>query len=246
MPELDRIATKVFAGKVVRKDLVRKVKVGANVPVFVLEYLLGKYCATDDLSAIEAGLRVVNTTISSNLVRPDQANKAQSDVKSKGKHTLIDKIKVRYLSENDKHWAELVNFGHKFIHVPEHFIREYDRLLMGGIWAQIDIRHQYDEDARGKRSPFWIDSLKPIQIATFDLAEFQNLLPCHGVRNKGSSLIGEVREFLGHGTVGVEVVIQIGAGKWRNRMEIRDIRIKVQSKCYSLKALSESLTRDTE
>lgn len=173
MPDLDRKATSVFAGKVVRKDLVRKVKVGANVPVFVLEYLLGKYCATDDASAIEAGLRVVNTTISSNFVRPDEANKAQSMVKDKGKHTLIDKVKVRYLSDDDKHWAELVNFGHKFIHVPEHFIREYDRLLMGGVWAQVDIRHQYDEEAKGKRSPFWIDGLKPIQIATFDLTEFR-------------------------------------------------------------------------
>jgi ATP-dependent Lon protease len=173
MPELDRKATRVFAGKVVRKDLVRKVKVGANVPVFVLEYLLGKYCATDDAAAIEAGLRVVNTMISTNFVRPDEANKAQSMVKDKGKHTLIDKVKVRYLSDDDKHWAELVNFGHKFVHVPEHFLREYDRLLMGGIWAQVDIRHHYDEDAKGKRSPFWIDSLKPIQIATFDLAEFR-------------------------------------------------------------------------
>jgi ATP-dependent Lon protease len=174
MPELDRKVTKVFAGKVVRKDLVRKVKVGANVPVFVLEYLLGKYCATDDATAIDAGLRVVNTTISSNFVRPDEANKAQSMVKDKGKHTLIDKVKVRYLSDDDKHWAELVNFGHKFVHIPEHFLREYDRLLMGGIWAQIDIRHQYDEDAKGKRSPFWIDSLKPIQIATFDFEDFRS------------------------------------------------------------------------
>lgn len=172
MPELDRKAINVFAGKVVRKDLVRKVKVGANIPIFVLEYLIGKYCATDDPTAIEAGLRVVNTTISSNFVRPDEANKAQSMVKDKGRHTLIDKVKVRYLSDDDKHWAELVNFGHKFVHVPEHFLREYDRLLMGGIWAQIDLRHQYNEDARGKRSPFWIESLKPIQIASFDLTEF--------------------------------------------------------------------------
>jgi len=172
MPELDRKATSVFAGKVVRKDLVRKVKVGANVPVFVLEYLLGKYCATDDEAAIEAGLRVVNSTIASNFVRPDEANRVQSMVKDKGKHTLIDKVKVRYLSDDDKHWAELVNFGHKFVHVPEHFLREYERLLMGGIWAQVEIRHQYDEEAKGKRSPFWIDSLKPIQIATFDLGEY--------------------------------------------------------------------------
>lgn len=173
MPELDRKAASVFAGKVVRKDLVRKVKVGANVPVFVLEYLLGKYCATDDPLAIDAGLKVVNSTLSSNFVRPDEANKAQSMLKDKGKLTLIDKVQVRYLSDDDKHWAELKNFGHKFVHVPEHFLRNYDRLLMGGIWAQIDLRHQYDEDQKGKRSPFWIDSLKPIQLATFDLDEYR-------------------------------------------------------------------------
>lgn len=174
MPELDQKVTSVFAGKVVRKDLVRKVKVGANVPVFVLEYLLGKYCATEDPVAIDAGLRVVNTTISANFVRPDEANKAQSIVKDKGTHTFIDKVKVRYLSDDDKHWAELVNFGHKYVHVPEHYLRKYDRLLMGGIWTQVDIRHQYDEDVRGKRSPFWIDDLKPIQVASFDLEEY-----CH-------------------------------------------------------------------
>jgi len=167
MPELDRKAASVFAGKVVRKDLVRKVKVGANVPVFVLEYLLGKYCATD------AGLKVVNNTLSSNFVRPDEANKAQSMVKEKGKHTFIDKVQVRYVSEDDKYWAELKNFGHKYVHIPERFLRDFDRLLMGGIWAQLDIRHNYDEEQKGKRSPFWIDSLKPIQLATFDLEEYR-------------------------------------------------------------------------
>src|SRR5262245_54321752 len=173
MPNLDKKAISVFAGKVVRKDLVRKVKVGANVPVFVLEYLLGKYCATDDQMAIDAGLKVVNTTLSSNFVRPDEANKAQSLLKDKGKHTLIDKVQVRYVSDDDKHWAELKNFGHKYVHVPEHYLRQYDRLLMGGIWAQVELKHQYDEEATGKRSPFWIDGLKPIQIATFDLDEYR-------------------------------------------------------------------------
>jgi ATP-dependent Lon protease len=173
MSELDRKASSVFAGKVVKKDLVRKIKVGANVPVFVLEYLLGKYCATDDPAAIEAGLRVVNSTLADNFVRPDEANKAQSIVREKGRHTLIDKIKVRYLSDDDKYWAEFVNFGHKYVHVPDHYIREYDRLLMGGIWAQVEIRHSYDEEAKGKRSPFWIDSLKPIQLASFDLEEYK-------------------------------------------------------------------------
>lgn len=174
MPELDQKTAAVFAGKVVRKDLVRKVKVGANVPVFVLEYLLGKYCATDDPAAIDAGMRVVHSTLSSNFVRPDEANKAQSLLKDKGKLTLIDKIKVRYLSDDDKHWAELVNFGHKSIHIPEHYLRDFDRLLMGGIWAQVELKHQYDEEAKGKRSPFWIEGLKPIQLASFDLDEYRD------------------------------------------------------------------------
>ena len=172
MSEFDQKSTSVFAGKVVRKDLVRKVKVGANVPVFVLEYLLGKYCATSDPVAIDAGMKVVSTTLTDNFVRPDEANKAQSLVREKGNHTLIDKIKVRYLSSEDKYWAEFTNFGHSNVHIPERFIREYDRLLMGGIWAQVKIRHQYDEEQKGTKSPFWIDELKPIQLATFDFDEY--------------------------------------------------------------------------
>ena len=170
--DLDRKAVTVFAGKVVRKDLVRKVKVGANVPVFVLEYLLGKYCATDDAVAIEAGLKVVNSTLAENFVRPDESNKAQSVVRENGRHTLIDKIKVRYLSEDDKYWAEFVNFGHRYVHVPEKYIRDYDRLLMGGIWAQVELRYEYDEEVKGRKSPFWIDEIQPIQVATFDFETY--------------------------------------------------------------------------
>ena len=170
---LDQKVTDVFAGKVVRKDLVRKIKVGANVPVFVLEYLLGKYCATDDPIAIDAGLRVVNNTLAENFARPEEANKAQALVKEKGRHTFIDKVKVRYLAQDDKYWAELVNFGNKYLHVPDRFVREFDRLLMGGVWAQVEIRHQYDEEARGRRSPFWIEQLTPIQLASFNLDEYR-------------------------------------------------------------------------
>jgi ATP-dependent Lon protease len=172
MSDLDQKLCQVFAGKVVRKDLVKKTKVGINIPVFVLEYLLGKYCATDDPIAIEAGIKVVKDTIANNFVRPEEANKAQTLVKDRGKHTFIDKVQVRYLAEDDKHWAELKNFGNKFIHFPEHLLRKYDRLLTGGIWAQVEIRHQYDEEQKGKRSPFWIDDVKPIQLATFNFEEY--------------------------------------------------------------------------
>src|SRR5262245_30360189 len=90
--ELDDKVNRLFAGKVVRKDLVRKVKVGANVPVFVLEYLLGKYCASSDEVAIRMGLQVVNDTLANNYIRPDESRKAQSKVKEKGRHTFIDKV----------------------------------------------------------------------------------------------------------------------------------------------------------
>src|SRR5689334_20936262 len=101
MPTLDSKVTDVFAGSVVRKDLVRRVKVGANVPVYVLEYLLGKYCATDDPAAIEAGLRLVNFTLVENFIRPDEANKAQFRLKDHGQATFLDKIRVRALEEKD-------------------------------------------------------------------------------------------------------------------------------------------------
>ena len=99
------------------------------------------------------------------LSQSDRNTKAQSLVKDKGKHTLIDKVQVRYISDDDKHWAELKNFGHKYVHVPEHYLRDYDRLLMGGIWAQIEIRHQYDEEAKGKRSPFWINKRNFLEVS---------------------------------------------------------------------------------
>jgi ATP-dependent Lon protease len=170
--DLDRKISRVFAGKVVQKELVRKVKFGSSVPVYVLEYLLGKYCATDDPVAVEAGLRIVNSTLTENFVRSDEANKAQSLVKEKGRYTLIDKVKVRYLSEDDKYWAEIVNFGHKYVHVPDRFVRQFDRLLVDGVWCEIDLRHEYDDQAAGKRSPFWIEDLKPIQVASFDVNEY--------------------------------------------------------------------------
>lgn len=169
---LDDKVNRLFAGKVVRKDLVRKVKVGANVPVFVLEFLLGKYCASSDEIAIQMGLQVVNDTLANNYIRSDESMKAQAMVKDRGRHTFIDKVKVRLVDSD--FWAEVANFGHKNVHVPEHYVRDYERLVMGGVWAQVDMRFEYDEESRGK-NPFWIDKLTPIQIATFDLEEYRRV-----------------------------------------------------------------------
>jgi ATP-dependent Lon protease len=168
MPELDQKVNEAFGGKVVRKDLVRKVKVGASVPIYVLEYLLGKYCATDDPLAIEAGLRIVNRTIEDNIISPDEANKAQSWVRERGRYTFIDKVKVRLLASSDKYWAELVNFSESRVHIPENYVRDFERLLEGGIWAQIDMKYQFDDEQAGVRSPFWIEKLTPIQLASYD------------------------------------------------------------------------------
>jgi ATP-dependent Lon protease len=169
---LDDKANRVFSGRVVRKDLVRKVKVGVNVPVFVLEFLLGKYCASSDEMAIQMGLQVVNKTLAENYIGPDESTRAKSLVKEETAHTFIDKVKVRLVDSD--YWAEVVNFGDKFVHVPTHYVREYDRLLMGGVWAQVDLRFDYDEENKGKH-PFWIDKLAPIQIATFDIDEYCRL-----------------------------------------------------------------------
>jgi ATP-dependent Lon protease len=169
---LDDKVNRVFAGKVVRKDLVRRVKVGANVPVFVLEYLLGKYCASSDDLAIQMGLKVVNATLADNYIRSDESMKAQSKVKEKGRYTFIDKVKVRLVDSD--YWAEVNNFGNRNVHIPTQYVRDYERLLMGGIWAQVDMRFEYDEEGKGK-NPFWIDRLVPIQVATFSLDEYQQL-----------------------------------------------------------------------
>lgn len=168
MPELDRKANEVFGGKVVRKDLVRKVKVGANVPVYVLEYLLGKYCATDDPQAIDAGLRVVNNTIGENFVRPDEANKAQFRLKDKGNASFIDKVRVRALEEKD--WAELANFGNRFLHVSQELVRKYPRILEGGIWAQVDLEYRAEPE---EDRPFYVTDIRPIQLASFSLDEYR-------------------------------------------------------------------------
>lgn len=167
---LDQKLNRVFAGRVVRKDLVRRVKVGANVPAFVLEYLLGKYCASADPMAVEMGLQVVNDTLRDNYIRPDESTKAQVAVKKNGRHTFIDKVKVRLV--DSQYWAEVVNFGHAYVHIPDHYVHQYERLLTGGIWAQLDVAFQYDEETKGKY-PFWIEKLVPIQLASFDMEEYR-------------------------------------------------------------------------
>lgn len=171
LDRLDSKANDLFPGKVVRKDLVQRVKAGANVPVFVLEYLLGKYCASSDPHAIQMGVDVVNKTLAESYVSPDEAALAQAKVEQKGRHTLIDKVSVRLVGSEDKYWATLANFGEKYVHIGDGFVRKYERLLQGGVWAQLELEYFYDESAPGRKSPFIIRDLKPIQLAAFDADE---------------------------------------------------------------------------
>ena len=138
LDSLDQAANEAFPGRVVRKDLVRRTKVGANVPVYVLEYLLGKYCASDDPETVEVGLAEVNRQLTEHFVWPDEAGKIQARLKQKGKYRVIDKVKARLVESEGKIWAELANFGSRYVHIPEQAAYSFERLFESGIWAQVD------------------------------------------------------------------------------------------------------------
>jgi ATP-dependent Lon protease len=165
MDKLDQKLNQIFAGCVVRKDLLHQIKKGTNVPSFVLEFLLAKYCVTDDPDEIQAGIAAVIETIQKNYVRPDESNRAQSTVQQKGKHKFIDKIHVRYVEGEKRHWAELENFNSRRIAINETFYKNIDRLLEGGIWAEVVVVHNDVED---DDYAFYIEELRPIQLSRFD------------------------------------------------------------------------------
>jgi len=169
MDALDNKLNEVFEGKVVRKDLVHRIKKGTNIPTFVLEFLLARFCASDDPEEIRAGLEAVLETLQENYVRPDEANAAQSKVAVKGKHRFIDKAHVRYVEKEKRHWASLENFNSQRIAIGEKFYRNIDRLLEGGIWAEVTLAYNdLDQD----NYAFLVDDLRPIQLSRFDFSEY--------------------------------------------------------------------------
>jgi len=169
MDALDTKLNEAFSGKVVRKDLLHRIKKGTNIPTFVLEFLLAKFCASDDAAEVENGIVAVLETLQKNYVRPDEANKAQSLVQRNGTHKFIDKVHVVYKEKEKRHWAELENFGSRRIAIPEKFYRDNDRLLEGGIWAEVTVAHNDVED---DDYAFAIESLKPIQLSKFRFEDF--------------------------------------------------------------------------
>src|SRR5437667_3119146 len=168
---LDTKLTQAFAGRVVRKDLLHQIKGGENVPSYVLEYLLGKYCASDDENEIRIGIDAVKETLRTNYFRHDEANKAQSLVERHGRDRFIDRVEVRFLPSDMKYWASMDNFSYTRIHIPDEFHRRFERLLEGGIWAIVDVEYRPVEEGT-KGSPFHIAELKPIQLARFDFEEY--------------------------------------------------------------------------
>lgn len=169
MDELDQLLTSTFDGKVVRKDLLHRIKKGTNVPTFVLEFLLARYCASDDQAEMDAGMEAVLATLQDNYVRPDEANAAQSKVATKGKHRFIDKVHVRYVEKEKRHWASLENFNSQRIAIGEKFYRDNERLLEGGIWAEVTLSHN---DIEEDDYAFYIEDLRPIQLSRFDFQQY--------------------------------------------------------------------------
>jgi len=169
MDILEKKILEAFEGKIVRKDLLHRIKKGTNVPTFVLEFLLARYCASDDAEEIKAGMEAVLATLQDNYVRPDESNAAQSKVAVQGRHRFIDKVHVQYVEKERRHWAFLENFNSHRIAIGEKYYRDNDRLLEGGIWAEVTVAYNdIDQD----NYAFYIEDLRPIQLSRFDFERY--------------------------------------------------------------------------
>ncbi len=162
-----------FDGKIVRKDLTKKIKEGANVPVYVLEFLLGQYCSSDDDAIIEKGVNNVKRILADNFVRPDEAQKILSVLRSRGSHTVIDKLTVTLNIKKNAYEAEFSNLGLKAVPIADEYPEKFDRLLCGGIWCIIQLEYEYDEEDKKNGSPIHIRKLTPIQMPHVDINELK-------------------------------------------------------------------------
>lgn len=167
--DLDALLNRHFKGKVVRKDLTKQLKEGANVPVYVLEYLLGMYCASDDDEIVRQGLENVKKILAENYVRPDEAEKVKSLIRERGSFKVIDKVGVKLNQKKDVYEAQLSNLGIKDAVIPANIVKQNEKLLTGGIWCIITLNYFYEEGQ--KISPFSVANLKPIQMPSMDMDE---------------------------------------------------------------------------
>ena len=170
--EINRKLRTNFDGKIVRKDLTKSIKEGANVPIYVLEFLLGQYCNSEDSSIIEEGVKNVKRILADNYVRPDEAEKIKSLLRQKGSYTVIDRITVHLNIKKDTYEAEFSNLGIKNIPISEDYPSKFDRLLCGGIWCIIQLEYIYNEEDKNA-SPILIRKLTPIQMPHIDINELK-------------------------------------------------------------------------
>ena len=170
--DLDNKLNQHFSWKVVRKDLTKLIKEWQNVPIYVLEYLLGMYASTDDAEQIETWVRRVKSILSDNYVRPDEAEKIKSLIKEKWNHTVIDKLTVKLDEKNDRYIAHFSNLWLKDVVVDSDILKRYEKLLGGWIWCILQLSYQFEEGSK-KVSPFVIESLKPIQLPNIDINEIK-------------------------------------------------------------------------
>lgn len=171
MITLDALDNKLldnFRGFVVKKDLVRSLKVGANVPVFVLEYLIANSCSTDDEEKIRQGMDNVKKILSEHYVNPEESNLIQSRIREKGTYKIIDKISVKLDTKKDMYWAQMQNSNIKDGVISDVMVSEHDKMLMGGIWAVIDVEYDAFSKEGNTLHPFVIRDIKPIQLSSFD------------------------------------------------------------------------------
>lgn len=171
MKELDKKINAHFSGKVVRKDLTKLVKGNAIVPTYVLEYLLGQYCATDDDATIEQGIQQVKSVISNHFVHRDQAQIIKSTIREKGSHRIIDKISVKLNDKEDQYEADFANLGLKKVPVSDDVIKTYPKLLTEGVWCILTMGYLRTDEKNS--TPWMVDSIKPIQISNVDLDEYK-------------------------------------------------------------------------
>ena len=160
-----------FAGKIVRKDLTKKIKEGANVPVYVLEFLLGQYCNTDNEEEIEMGVETVKKILAENFVRPDESQKILSQLRKNGRYTIIDMVTAELNLSDNHYYATFSNLGVAGVLLSDRYAEMYDRLLCGGIWCIIQLDYDFVEDKKG--NPIHISQLDPIQMPTIDISELK-------------------------------------------------------------------------
>lgn len=172
--EINTKLYKYFSGKIVRKDLTKKIKEGANVPVYVLEYLLGMYCSSINNEDIEEGLKTVKKILAENYVRPDEAEKIKSKLRENASYTVIDKVTVKLNLRENRYEAEFSNLALKGIPISDVYPSKYERLLGGGIWSIVQLEYFYDEGDKN-RNPVTIRKLTPVQMPEIDFEEFKQM-----------------------------------------------------------------------